>query len=232
MSITGPADGEPTKVGVALVDVLTGMNAAIGILAALRERDRTGRGQHVEVDLLSSILSATVNQASGYLNAGMVPTRMGNRHPSITPYESFATADTPLAIAVGNDEQFARLCAVLGRAEVADDERFADNRARVEHRETLVALLENVFVQRPRDEWIALLRDAAVPCGPVNDLAQAIALAEEVGAQPVVELPRTDGSTVRGLAGPIGFSATPTTYRRPPPDLDEQGDELRAWLRP
>jgi crotonobetainyl-CoA:carnitine CoA-transferase CaiB-like acyl-CoA transferase len=232
MSITGPADGEPTKVGVALVDVLTGMNAAIGILAALRERDRTGRGQHVEVDLLSSILAATVNQASGYLNAGVVPSRMGNRHPSITPYESFHTADAPIALAVGNDGQFVRLCAALGRPDWADDGRFADNQARVANREALVERLEGAFAQRPRDEWITILRDAAVPCGPVNDLAQAIALAKDVGADPVVELPRPDGSSVRGLAGPIGFSATPATYRRPPPDLDEQGEELRAWLRP
>jgi crotonobetainyl-CoA:carnitine CoA-transferase CaiB-like acyl-CoA transferase len=231
MSITGPADGEPTKVGVALVDVITGMNAAIGILAALRERDHTGRGQLVEVDLLSSILSATVNQASGYLNAGVVPSRMGNRHPSITPYESFHAADAPLAVAVGNDGQFTRLCGALGREELARDERFTSNQARVANREVLVELLEVAFAERSRDDWIRLLRDAAVPCGPVNDLAQAIALAEEVGADPVVELPRADGSTVRSLSGPIGFSDTPATYRRPPPDLDEQGDELRAWLR-
>ena len=231
MSITGPADGPPTKVGVALVDVMTGMNAAIGILAALRERDRTGRGQHVEVDLLSSVLAATVNQASGYLNAGVVPSRMGNRHPSITPYESFETADSPLAVAVGNDGQFARLCGALGRPELAEDERFVDNRERVANRDELAELLGRAFAGHPRDVWIDRLRRASVPCGPVNDLAEAIHLAEQVGAEPVVELERADGTTARSLAGPITLSATPVTYRRPPPDLDEHGEQLRAWLR-
>jgi crotonobetainyl-CoA:carnitine CoA-transferase CaiB-like acyl-CoA transferase len=231
MSITGAADGEPTKVGVALVDVLTGMNAVIGVLAALRERDRTGRGQRVEVDLLSSVLAATVNQASGYLNAGVVPHRMGNRHPSVAPYETFHTADEPLAVAVGNDTQFASLCAVLGLERLAVDPRFETNELRVGNRDALGEILERTFVHRGRDEWLAALRAVGVPCGPVNDLAQAIALAGEVAAQPVIEQRREDGTLVRGLASPVRLSATPATYRLPPPELDQHGGQLRAWLR-
>ncbi len=231
MSITGPAEGEPTKVGVALVDVMTGMNAAIGILAALAERERTGRGRRVEVDLLSSVLAATVNQVSGYLNTGEVPTRLGNQHPSVAPYETFATADETIAVAVGNDAQFARLCAVLDVVGLAEDERFATNRARIAHRDELSERLSAAFAARGRDEWVARLRAVDVPCGPVNDLAQAVTLAASLGQQPVVELAHGDGTTSRGLAAPVRLEPDGTSYRRPPPELDEHGDEIRAWLR-
>jgi crotonobetainyl-CoA:carnitine CoA-transferase CaiB-like acyl-CoA transferase len=231
MSITGHPEGEPTKVGVALVDVLTGMNAAIGVLAALRSRERTGTGQLVEVDLLSSVLAATVNQVSGYLNAGVVPTRMGNQHPSVAPYETFPTADETLAVAVGNDAQFARLCAVLGRAGLAEDERFATNQARVAHRAELTATLAAAFVERGRDDWVQRLRAADVACGPVYDLAQAVELARDMGADPVVDLEHPDGTVSRGLASPVRLREGPVTYRRPPPELDEHGDQIRSWLR-
>jgi crotonobetainyl-CoA:carnitine CoA-transferase CaiB-like acyl-CoA transferase len=231
MSITGDPDGEPTKVGVALVDVLTGMNAAVGILAALRERERTGRGRLVEVDLLSSVLAATVNQVSGYLNTGEVPARLGNRHPSVAPYESFATADETIAVAVGNDGQFARLCAVLGRVGLAEDERYATNTARIAHRDELSAHLAAAFRERRRDEWVAALRAVDVPCGPVNDLGQAVELAEQLGARAVVSLEHPDGTVSRGLATPVRLDGEAGSYRRPPPELDEHGDEIRAWLR-
>jgi crotonobetainyl-CoA:carnitine CoA-transferase CaiB-like acyl-CoA transferase len=224
MSITGPP-GEPTKVGVALVDVLTGLYAASGILAALRERDRTGRGQLVEASLLGSALASLVNQASSYLCTGRPPQAMGNRHPSITPYETLATADRPLVVAVGNDGQFARLCRAVGRPQAADDPRFATNRARVEHREALVAVLEEALAARGAADWVAVLGDAGVPCGLVNHVGEAFALAERLGLDPVVA-----AGGVPQVANPIRLAATPASYRRPPPALGEHTAEVLAWL--
>jgi crotonobetainyl-CoA:carnitine CoA-transferase CaiB-like acyl-CoA transferase len=224
MSITGPP-GEPTKVGVALVDVLTGLYAAGGILAALRERDRSGRGQLVEVSLLGSALASLVNQASSYLCTGRPPQAMGNRHPSITPYETLATADRPLVVAVGNDGQFARLCRALDLPEVAADPRFATNRARVDNREALAATLEGALAARPAAEWVAVLGDAGVPCGLVNDVGEAFALAERLGLDPVVS-----AGGVPQVADPIRLAATPASYRRPPPALGEHTAEVLAWL--
>jgi crotonobetainyl-CoA:carnitine CoA-transferase CaiB-like acyl-CoA transferase len=225
MSITGPAGGEPIKVGVALVDVLTGLYATTGILAALRERDRTGRGQRVEVSLLGSALAGLVNQASGYLCAGQVPRAMGNRHPSITPYETLATADRPLVVAVGNDGQFARLCRVLGLPEAATDPRFASNADRVANREDLVTLLEGALAARGAADWVAVLGDAGVPCGLVNDVGEAFALAERLGLEPVA-----DAGGVPQVANPIGLSASPVSYRLAPPALGEHTAEVLGWL--
>ncbi len=226
MSVTGPAPGEPTKVGVALVDVVTGLHATIGILAALRHRERTGQGQRVEVNLLSSLLSALVNQASGYVAAGVVPGIMGNRHPSIAPYEVLDTADRPLALAVGNDKQFTALAGVLDRPELAVDERFATNPARVAHRDALAAELTAALAARAADEWAALLGQAGVPCGPINDVGQAVALAEQLGLAPVVIV---DG--VPTVADPIGLSGTPASYRLPPPAVGAHTDEVLQELR-
>jgi crotonobetainyl-CoA:carnitine CoA-transferase CaiB-like acyl-CoA transferase len=225
MSITGPAGGEPTKVGVALVDVLTGLYATTGILAALRERDRTGRGQRVEVSLLGSALASLVNQASAHLCAGQAPRAMGNRHPSITPYETLATADRPLVVAVGNDGQFARLCRVLGLPEAAADPRFASNADRVTNREDLVALLEEALAARGAADWVAALSDAGVPCGLVNDVGEAFALAERLGLEPVA-----DAGGVPQVANPIGLSASPVSYRLAPPALGEHTAEVLRWL--
>ncbi|HEX7746917.1 MAG TPA: CoA transferase [Micromonosporaceae bacterium] len=220
MSVTGPEPGQPTKVGVALVDVITGLHAAVGILAALRHRDHTGHGQRVEVNLLSSLLSALTNQAAGYLGAGVVPTPMGNRHPSIAPYEVFPTADRPLVIAVGNDRQFRALVTVLGLPWLADDPRFADNPSRVWHRDDLANVLQGALVQAGADHWFDTLSAAGVPVGPINDLGEAFALAERLGLEPVVEIDDPDrGTASRQVANPIRLSKTPATYRRPPPRL-------------
>jgi crotonobetainyl-CoA:carnitine CoA-transferase CaiB-like acyl-CoA transferase len=225
MSITGPAGGEPTKVGVALVDVLTGLYAFGGVLAALSERQRSGRGQRVEVSLLGSALASLVNQASSYLCTGRPPRAMGNRHPSITPYETLATADRPLVVAVGNDGQFARLCRVLGVPEAATDPRFATNADRVANRDALAELLERALAAREAAEWVAALSEAGVPCGLVNDVGEAFALAERLGLEPVAA-----AGGVPQVANPIGLSATPAAYRLAPPALGEHTAEVLRWL--
>jgi crotonobetainyl-CoA:carnitine CoA-transferase CaiB-like acyl-CoA transferase len=225
MHITGQPGGEPTKVGVALVDVLTGLYATSGILAALHERSRTGRGQLVEVSLLGSALASLVNQASSYLCTGRSPQAMGNRHPSITPYETLATADRPLVVAVGNDGQFARLCGALGLPDAAADPRFATNTARVANREALVALLEHVLAGRGAAGWVAALAEAGVPCGLVNDVGEAFAMAERLGLDPVVR-----AGAVPQVADPIHLSATPPSYRLGPPALGEHTAEVLRWL--
>ena len=220
MSITGT--DEPTKAGVAVVDVLTGLHAAVGILAALHHRDRTGEGQRIEATLLTSLQSSLVNQASAYVGAGAVPGFMGNAHPSIAPYEVFAAADRTMIIAVGNDSQFARLADVLGQPALAADPRFATNAARVENREQLKATLETALAARSADDWQESITSAGVPCGPINDIAQGFALAERLGLHPVVELedPRRDGLQ-RQVANPLSYSATPVAYRSAPPLVDE-----------
>jgi crotonobetainyl-CoA:carnitine CoA-transferase CaiB-like acyl-CoA transferase len=220
MSITGEPDGPPQKVGVALVDVLCGLFATTGILAALRHRARTGEGQLVEVDLLSSLLAALVNQAAAHTIAGAVPRRMGNRHPSIAPYELLACADGDLVVAVGNDRQFASLCQVIGAPQLASDARFCSNAARVEHREELVEALQERLRARPVAEWAALLTEARVPAGEVNDIAQAVALAQRLGLDPVVPAGPQDDAP-RLVRNPIGLSATPPSYRLAPPTLGE-----------
>jgi crotonobetainyl-CoA:carnitine CoA-transferase CaiB-like acyl-CoA transferase len=219
MSITGPSDGPPHKVGVALVDVLAGLYATIGILAAVIHRGDSGEGQRVEINLLSSLLSAMVNQSGAYTAAGVVPARMGNRHPSIAPYEALACADGELVVAVGNDRQFGSLCAVLGAPELAREHRFATNANRVANREALIGELEGRLARRPAAEWAAELTQARVPAGTVNDIASAFQLAERLGLDPIVGLPRADGTEIRLPRNPIGLSATPPSYRSAPPEL-------------
>ncbi|WP_031509416.1 CaiB/BaiF CoA transferase family protein [Streptomyces megasporus] len=227
MSITGEADGAPTKVGVALVDVLTGKDAAIGVLAALADRARTGRGCRVEVNLLSSLLGSLVNQAQGFLETGRPPGRMGNRHPSIAPYETLRCRDGLLAVACGNDGQFARLAAVLGAPELAEDERFATNAARVGHREELVAALEERLASDGCAAWQERLTGAGVPAGKVGTLADGFALAERLGLAPTV-VPESGGTpTVRH---PVTYSTDLVREAQPPPELGEHDTAVRDWL--
>jgi crotonobetainyl-CoA:carnitine CoA-transferase CaiB-like acyl-CoA transferase len=222
MSVTGEPDGPPLKVGVALVDVVAGLFAAVGILAALEHRHRSGRGQLVEVDLLSALLAGLVNQASGYTAAGTVPRRIGNSHPSIAPYELLATGAGDLVLAVGNDRQFGALCEELGRPGLAEEARFATNSARVEHRDALRSELEAALAARPAAEWAAALTARRVPAGVVNDLAGAFAFAERIGLEPIVAVPREDGPPVRLPRNPIRLSETPPRYRSAPPRLSQQ----------
>ncbi len=225
MSITGEPDGEPHKVGVALVDVMAGLHAAIGILAALRHRERTGEGQLVEVDLLSTTLFALANQASNWLTAGVVPTRLGNRHPSIAPYETLEAADGPFVVAVGNDAQFRTFCDTLGLPAIADDERFATNASRVTNRDAMLAALAPALARRDAADWVTVLGAVGIPCGMVNQVDQAFAYARELGLAPVATVGGVDT-----VANPLRLSRTPATYRWGPPGIGEHTDEIRQEL--
>ncbi len=229
MGITGEPDGAPAKAGVALVDVLTAQNAVTGILLALRERDRAGLGQRVEVNLMQSLLSALTNQAASTLATGTAPRRLGNRHPSIAPYAVFAAADRDLVIAVGNDKQFRALAGVIDRPPLAEDERFATNAARVAHREQLDAELDAALATATAAEWVERCTAAGVPAGIVNDVAEAIAFAESLGLEPVAEIEREDAPIPhRSIANPIGLAASAPVYRTPPPALGQHGGA--DWL--
>jgi len=224
MSITG--DDEPTKAGVALVDVLTGLHACVSILGALHHRDRTGQGQAIEVTLLGTLLSALVNQASAYVQAGVVSERMGNAHPSIAPYEVYQASDRPIVIAVGNDAQFARMAQVLDHAELANDPRFATNPERVNHRFALNATLNAALKARTADYWQREFQRVGVPAGPVNDIAQAFALAQSLGLDPIRQM-ELSSQTAGTVAHPATFSETSVRYERSAPTLDADGDALR-----
>ncbi|BBY57253.1 CaiB/BaiF CoA transferase family protein [Mycolicibacterium sarraceniae] len=216
MSVTGTEPGDPTKAGVALVDVLAGLHALAGILAALAYRDRTGLGQRVDTNLMAVLLSSLVNQASGYLGAGVVPSIMGNRHPSIAPYQVFDTADRPITVAVGNDKQYRAFCTVLGLADLADDPRFITNPQRVANRDALCALIEPALKAAGADHWYRRLTAAGVPAGPINDVAEAFAFADRLGITTTVAVP---GSATAQVANPVTMSVTPASYRCAPPAL-------------
>ena len=225
MSLTGSPDGPPYRAGISVFDVMTGLNSVIGILAALRHRDATGEGQHVETNLLSTALSSLVNQTSAYVAGGVVPHRMGNSHLSLFPYEPLATGDGDLIVVAGNDGQFRRLVAALGVPELADDERFDSVGKRNDRREELRPLLLEALSTRSAQEWFEVLTEAGIPCGPINDVQGGVELAESLGLEPVVMA--GDIPTVRN---PIRMSASPARYDLPPPALDAHGEEVRAWL--
>lgn len=228
MSITGKAEGEPMRVGVAIIDVFTGVYACSAILAALEVRHRTGEGQHIDMALLDVGMAILANQAAGFLNTGKVPMRQGNSHPSLAPYQDFETADGAMLLAVGNDGQFARFCEVAGHPEWARDARFTTNTARVTHRVELVALMQGVTRQRTTAQWIAALEDKAVPCGPINHMGQAFADAQVLHRGLKVTQPTTDGvrvgtgvASISSVASPLRLGATPPVLRNPPPALGE-----------
>lgn len=225
MSLTGDPDGSPYRAGISVFDVMAGLHASIGILAALHHRDATGTGQHVEVNLLSSALSGLVNHSSAYVAGGTIPFRMGNAHPSLFPYEPLPTADGELIVITGNDGQFRKLCQVLGLPELPDDPRFSRNQDRTANREALRPLLVERLAKRTKDEWFRDLLAAGVPCAPINTIDGGFAMADELGLEPVVTV-----GDVPGVRNPITFSTTPASYELAPPGLDEHGEEIRAWL--
>jgi len=223
MSITGRREGEPgagpQKVGVALTDILTGLYGGVGILAALAHRDRTGEGQHIDLALLDVHVACLANQAMNFLVSGEAPAALGNAHPNIVPYQDFPTYDGHMVIAVGNDAQFRRLCVVLGRPTLADDDRYATNRARVDNRETLIPELFELTCSATTSEWVRRLETEGVPCGPINDL-EGVFDDPQVKARGLrLDMPHTHAGTAPGVANPLRMSATPVEYRTAPPIL-------------
>ncbi len=229
MSLQGDADGPPYRAGIAVFDVISGLQTAIGVLAALDHRRRTGEGQLVEVNLMAAALAGMVNQTGAFASAGVVPHRMGNSHPSLFPYEPLPTGDGDLVIAAGNDAQFRNLCAVLGAPELGADERFAANAGRTANRDQLRPLLIERLKAHPATEWFDKLIAAGVPCGPINTVAGGVEFAEQIGLDPVVVSGQGE-SAVPGIRNPLRFSATAARYDLPPPSLDEHGEQIRAWL--
>jgi crotonobetainyl-CoA:carnitine CoA-transferase CaiB-like acyl-CoA transferase len=225
MSLTGDPDGPPYRAGISVFDVMAGMHAVIGVLAALHSRAATGKGQHIEVNLLSSALSGLVNHSSGYVAGGTVPFRMGNAHPSLFPYEPLPTSDGELIVIAGNDGQFRKLCQVLDLPELPDDPRFAHNQDRTANRAALRPILLERLRTRTKDEWFRELLKAGVPCAPINTVDGGVALARDLGLDPVVTV-----GGIPGVRNPITFSETPARYELPPPGLDEHGEEIRRWL--
>jgi crotonobetainyl-CoA:carnitine CoA-transferase CaiB-like acyl-CoA transferase len=230
MSLTGDRDGEAFRAGISVFDVMAGLHGLIGVLAALNQRTETGRGQHIEVNLLSSAMSGLVNQTAAYTAAGVVPMRMGNAHPSLFPYETMPTADRDMIITAGNDRQFRALCEVLGIAEVADDPRFGSNADRTHNRDELRPFLLAALAKWKADDLFIALNKAGVPCGPINTIGEGVELAESLGLDPRVEL-GTGDRAVSLVRNPITFSDSDLRYDRPPPEHGEHTDEIKAWLR-
>ena len=234
MSLTGKPDGEdgagPMKVGVALTDILTGLYATVGVLAALNAREHSGQGQYIDVALLDVQVACLANQAMNYLATGNAPKRLGNAHPNIVPYQDLPTADGDFILAVGNDGQFRKFCEVAGLADIADDERFATNKARVANRAELIPLLRQATVFKTTAEWVALLEAAGVPCGPINDLAQVFADPQVQARGLRVDMRNGMGSVTQQVASPLRLSATPVEYHLAPPLLGEHTDALLQRL--
>jgi crotonobetainyl-CoA:carnitine CoA-transferase CaiB-like acyl-CoA transferase len=235
MSVTGRPDGSegagPQKMGVALTDVLTGLYAAIAVLAAVAHRERTGEGQHIDMALLDVQVACLANLASSYLVTGVAPRRMGNAHPTIVPYQDFPTADGYMIIAIGNDRQFASFCETAGHPDWALQPRFATNPQRVCHREELVALMCGVTVTRTTAEWIVAMEAAGVPCGPINTLDEVFADPQVIARGLRIDMPHASAGSVPLVASPIRMSASPVQYRRAPPTLGQHTAEVLAtWL--
>jgi crotonobetainyl-CoA:carnitine CoA-transferase CaiB-like acyl-CoA transferase len=230
MSLTGDADGPAFRAGISVFDVMAGLHGLIGVLAALQQRNETGCGQHVEVNLLSSAMSGLVNQTAAYTAGGVVPQRMGNAHPSLFPYEVMPTADRDMIITAGNDRQFRSLCEVLGIADVPDDPRFGSNSDRTRNRDELRPLLLAELAKWKADDLFLALNQAGVPCGPINTIGEGVEFAESLGLAPRVELGGGDRA-VTLVRNPITFGDAALRYDLPPPGLGEHSDEIKAWLR-
>ncbi|PZR46279.1 MAG: CoA transferase [Ectopseudomonas oleovorans] len=234
MSLTGRPEGEegagPMKVGVALTDILTGLYATVGVLAALNQREQSGVGQHIDVALLDVQVACLANQAMNYLATGVSPKRLGNAHPNIVPYQDFPSADGNFILAVGNDGQFRKFCEVAGIANFADDPRFVTNKARVAHRAELIPLLRQATVFKTTAQWIEQLEKAGVPCGSINDLQQVFADPQVQARGLRLDLPNALGSSTPQVASPLRLSATPVAYRSAPPLLGQHTEALLQRL--
>lgn len=226
MSITGEAEGEPMKVGVAIVDITAGLYTLSGILAALHARQETGRGQRVDVSLLESALAWLANVGQNYLVSGQPPRRYGNAHPNIVPYQAFQAADKPLALGVGNDRQFRTFCTIAGAPELADDSRFATNAARLANREALIPLVADLIAKRPAADWLRALNDAGVPAGPINTIPQALADPQVKALGVLHTLPHPTAGAIRVIGPPMHLSETPVTPRTAPPLHGEHTDAV------
>ena len=230
MSITGERDdlpgGGPQKAGVAVTDIITGMYATVAILAALQERHNSGLGQHLDIALLDSHIAMLANQNSNYFNSGVAPQRAGNAHQNVVPYQVFAASDGHLIVATGNESQYRAYCRAIGAPELGDDPRFATNRMRLANRELLVGLLTEIMRQGKRDDWIAKLEAVGVPCGPINDIAQAQAHPQAQARQLRRDMPHPAGGIAAVTASPLRLSASPVEYRRAPPLLGEHTEEV------
>ena len=230
MSVTGQPDGapgaEPMKIGVAFADIFTGLYCTIGIQAALYHRERTGQGQFIDVALLDSQVGVLANQALNYLVGGKAPTRLGNAHPNIVPYQTFETKDGHIIMAVANDRQFKDYCAIIGLGPLAEDERFRQNRGRVIHRAELIPLLVPPMKSRSTAEWVEAFESAAIPCGPINSIDQVFANEQVLARGLQIGLTRDDGVQVPGVANPIVFSETPIAYDKAPPRLGDGTDKV------
>ena len=227
MGITGFPDGEPTKVGVAIADIVCGLYAATAILAALHRRSETGEGARIEVPLFETQLSWLANRAQEYLVSGEDKGRMGNAHPTIVPYQTFDASDKPIAVAVGNNTQFANLCKAIGREELAHDKRYATNPDRVANREELVEVLQREFSKRTADEWVEEIRAAGVPCGPVNSLADVFSDEHLLSTDILQEVEHPAARTLKMLASPVLVNGERLPIRRPPPTLGQHTDEVK-----
>ncbi|MEY4730862.1 MAG: hypothetical protein RL020_2020 [Pseudomonadota bacterium] len=230
MSVTGERDGAPMKVGVALTDIMTGMYATVAILAAIEHRHQSGEGQYIDLALLDTQVAMLANLASNYLVAGKIPQRMGNAHSTIVPYQSFECADGHMILAVGNDSQFAKFCDIAHATEIKNDVRFTTNSERVKHREVLVPLLEKIIKQRKRDDWLAALEPAGVPCGPINNMQQVFDNPQVKHRDVRVDVPHALSDTVPLVANPIKFSATPIEYKKAPPMLGQHTEDILRTL--
>lgn len=232
MSLTGDADGMPAKVAVGIADVMTGMYASVGILAALRHRDQTGQGQHIDLSLVDASLAWMINEGVAHLTTGKPRPRRGNEHATIVPYQTFACSDGFVLVAVGNDLQYTRFCDFLGRPDLADDPRFATNSARVVHRTTLIPLLEDLMRAHAQADIVAGLEARKVPVGPVNTVEQAFASDQATAREMRIDMAKDgiDRGGVELIGNPLKFSLTPVTYRRPPPHLGEDTEAVMAWL--
>ncbi|MEP5633891.1 MAG: CoA transferase [Tateyamaria sp.] len=234
MSLTGDPEGAPTKVGVGIADVMCGMYATIGILAALRHRDATGVGQHIDLALVDAQMAWLINEGCNFLTSGQVPERRGNAHPNIVPYDTFEASDGHLLIAVGNDSQFARFCDVIGAPDLGRDARFVTNMGRIEHREVLIPALRKVLATMTKAAILSKLHSVKVPCGPIHDIAEALNSDQAQARGTVVKAARDDlaDGHVRLLANPLKFSATPVRYDRAPPRFGQDTEAVLAMLTP